>query len=400
MTARRPSPVPALRAVAQRAVTVSDVVTAPIWTIGPDDDAREAAAALAARDFDVAAVADSRIHRYVRREDLAATGGAAGDVARVIDATEIVSATLPIADLVDRLASRERVFVLDNDGIRWLVTRADLQAPAVGMVALAYLIAFEAAISELVRDHLGDGFLELLPEERRRRAEQLFEHKQQDNTEISLADCLMFADWLKLARKSAGVRAALDCPSCAEFDRLVSRFDVARNGLAHGGTLLDGCTSEEAVGLFARIRRAAETAWSAVDALDTRWDAYAASVITGDDGTIWAGPGAGAVTGTWHVITAANPDSAVRPADVNATANRQLHAVLAGRGLAPIPVVGSSRDGSWREASFAVRGLERADACVLGDRFGQAAVFELDAEELRVLRCPDGRTMRSRPRLA
>jgi hypothetical protein len=212
MNIRRTSPVPALRALAERTVTVSDLVTAPIWRVSPDEDAREAAAALAARDFDVAALADTPIHRYVDRSDLADVDGPAGVAARSIDAAEIVSRTLPIADLVDRLAERERVFVLDNDGIRWLVTRADLQAPAVGMVALAYLIALEAALGELVLAHVGEGFVELLPDERRAKVEQLFEQKRQDNTETTLADCLYFADWLTLARRSDATRAALRCP--------------------------------------------------------------------------------------------------------------------------------------------------------------------------------------------
>jgi hypothetical protein len=188
-------------------------------------------------------------------------------------------------------------------------------------------------------------------------------------------------------------------PTCGTFDRLVSRFDLARNDLAHGGTLLDGCTSDIAVGLFARIRAAAETAWSAVDALDDRWDAYAATIVTEDDGTVWSGPGARQLGGgVWHVLTAANPDSAVRPVAVNAEANARLQRVLKARGLEPVPASGASPDGAWREPSYAVAGLDRPDACGLGDLFGQAAIFELDDHELRVLRCPDGEVMRRRPR--
>ena len=133
--------------------------------------------------------------------------------------------------------------------------------------------------------------------------------------------------------------------------------------------------------------------------LDERWDAYASTVITDGSGRVWAGPRAGPLgPAPWHVLTAANPDSAARPDEVNHVANERLADVLVARGFDPLAVLGSSVDGTWREPSLAVTGLERPVACDLGHRFGQVAIFELTQDELRVVRCPDGAVMRSRPR--
>lgn len=133
--------------------------------------------------------------------------------------------------------------------------------------------------------------------------------------------------------------------------------------------------------------------------LDERWDAYAGTVITDGSGGVWAGPEASPLDpALWHVLTAANPDSAARPDEVNDAANEQLADVLVAWGLEPLDVLGSSADGTWREPSLAVTGLERPVACELGHRFGQVAIFELTRDELRVVRCPDGAVMRSRPR--
>ena len=41
-------------------------------------------------------------------------------------------------------------------------------------------------------------------------------------------------------------------------------------------------------------------------------------------------------------------------------------------------------------------GLDRAAACALGRRYGQLAVFELTADEVRVVRCADGSSCRTR----
>jgi hypothetical protein len=130
------------------------------------------------------------------------------------------------------------------------------------------------------------------------------------------------------------------------------------------------------------------------------WDAYGASLIAGGDGRVWAGEGAITLDGglTWHVLTAANPDSNIRSIAENAAANARLLDVLRDRGFAPVAVVGSSADGGWRESSWAVGGGDRSALCEIGDAFGQAAIFELDSAELRVLRCPDGAVMRRRSR--
>ena len=395
----RRSPLPALRGLAERTVTVADLVAAEIWQIPGVVPVAEALAELDARDFDVAAVANTPIRRFVHREDLREQEGTVADASRPIDASEIVGRALPVADLVSRLGACEHIFVMDEDQIRWLVTRADLQAPAVGMVALAYVIALEAALAELVRAELGDRFVERLPPARQARAEELFALKRQHNAETTLSDCLCMADWLQLVKGSPALRAALGCSTPAELRRLVSGLEQARNDLAHGGTLLDGRSPDDAVDLFARLRRATDVAWSRAESLDERWDAYAATVITDGSGRIWAGADAIPLgPAPWHVITAANPDRAVRPDAVNVAANHRLDEVLAGRGLVPVPVLGAAADGTWREQSVAVTGLDRSAACELGHRFGQAGIFELTSGELLVVRCPDGLVMRTRSR--
>ncbi len=101
-------------------------------------------------------------------------------------------------------------------------------------------------------------------------------------------------------------------------------------------------------------------------------------------------------TATWnwaapaHVLTAWNPSSIVRPKAVNKAANQELEGLLRKRGLDPELVMERSDHGSWNEDSLLVVGLSRAEAAELRCRFGQLAVFELDADEIRVVRASDG----------
>lgn len=78
--------------------------------------------------------------------------------------------------------------------------------------------------------------------------------------------------------------------------------------------------------------------------------------------------------GPLHVITAVQPQS--DPASDESIARLGvLDRELAAANICSIPVVGVSFDGSHQEKSRAVFGLDDAQACKLGVRFGQVAVF-------------------------
>jgi uncharacterized protein DUF3293 len=384
-------------------VTVRDVVREPLWTVRPSQRAADAAAELAARGFDVAGLAEDPVGRYVRRADLEHPRGRAAGAARPILASEVVSADLPLSELVALLAERPHLFVLDRDRIRWVVTCADLQAPAVGMVVLAYLVAIESGLAHIVVAELGEGWFETLPVDRKAKAQDVFAQRERRNAEIGLADCLYFGDWLLLAARCEAVRAHLGYGGRRAFEEATGFFIELRNGLAHGGTLLDGAAPDRAIRRFESIRNFADRVWDILGQRHEQWDVYAATILTVQGRrTRLSGPGARRrlpAPGPLHILTAWNPGSVTRPVTTNRAANQQLARLLEGRSLEPVPVVGASPDRHWREESLLVAGLRRAEAAELGERFGQVAVFELTEDELRVVRCPDAEIMRSVPRI-
>lgn len=109
-------------------------------------------------------------------------------------------------------------------------------------------------------------------------------------------------------------------------------------------------------------------------------------------GTNGGGAAAGddeAPDGPWAVVTAFDPPGAARTAAANADADAALATALRQRGLSPLRVTGGSRDGRHREPGFAAR-LERDEALALARRFDQAAFFEIDRGQLRLVWCDDG----------
>ena len=267
-----PSPIPSLRGLIEKTVTVADVVTAPLFLVSPNQQAADAAELLKARDFDLAGIAEEPVSRYVTRDALTGCSGLAGDVAQVILATDTVERSLPLVELAKILRHKSHVFILDLDTVRWVATCADLQAPAVSVVVLSYLFAIEIGLASLIPVELGDSWLTFLPAASRQHAEDLFESKRLRNVETGLEDCLYFKDWLHLVTSSQALLSDFGFTSKSAFRKATGSFADLRNDLAHGGTLLDASSTQLAIDRFTRIRSFAESVWEVLDQRREDWE--------------------------------------------------------------------------------------------------------------------------------
>src|SRR5262245_1024857 len=104
-----PSPIPSLRAMLERSLTVADLASEPLLTVDREMSAAEAHAILLARGFDVAGVSDDSITHAVSALDLA-NGGSVGDHARPILATDSAEKSTPLSSLVEILGHRTHLF--------------------------------------------------------------------------------------------------------------------------------------------------------------------------------------------------------------------------------------------------------------------------------------------------
>lgn len=128
------------------------------------------------------------------------------------------------------------------------------------------------------------------------------------------------------------------------------------------------------------------------------WDRYATSHLTveiapgrwvalnGSDGVAvlpFAAP--------LYIITAWNPRGHDAPAETNAEAQAALVAQLWTTGAYVVRALGGDPDGGHSEESVCAIGIDRETAQALGRSFGQAAIFEVDDAEVRVVACDDSR---------
>src|SRR5665647_3674570 len=131
------------------------------------------------------------------------------------------------------------------------------------------------------------------------------------------------------------------------------------------------------------------------------WDDYTQAILRLElpGGEVEVVPVAfGRSTGTFpvngrpvHIITAHNPGGHLSSPDDNAVAQSRLVDRVAETAMEHYPAERGDRAWEHVEASLAVVGLDREQACALGREFGQDAIFEWSPKGLAVLSCTGAR---------
>ena len=391
------NPVAPLGRLLTSTLTVADIVSTPLWSISPTMPVADAVRAMTNRSFDMGGVAPEPPLHYVQLSDLqtAAAEGYGADAilkyAKHIPASQCIEKSLPVSTLLELFETNRRLFVLDGNSVRWVITHADLIAPAVGIAVLSFLAVIEAGLKHLASSISDEELVSLLSPKRQEKVRGVHEGRTARGIETSLRDCLFLEDWLATAGARPELLVQLGYSSKSALHTETGSFGKVRDDLAHGRTLLanEDTAAEQVLDRVRRIREFASKVWGAVEHRRPIWDAYATTVLRvgADPTTIIAGAGATAeweYEGTVFVLTAWNPGSVWVSAERNEAANERLASALSDRGARFVPAVGHASDGDGHEDGFLVEGLAPTAVAELARLFGQNAYFEIDAEYLRV----------------
>jgi len=99
----------------------------------------------------------------------------------------------------------------------------------------------------------------------------------------------------------------------------------------------------------------------------------------------------------WAFVTAENPGSVRLSDPENAARRAALEAEVAALGISSLRGRGVARDGSWREASLLLLGVDAGAAVALARRHGQRAIVAgARGEAARLLWCDDAEDVRAR----
>jgi len=175
----------------------------------------------------------------------------------------LVTSSLGLAEGVALLAMEPFYFVMEGSHLAGIVTRADVQRPAVSMVTLSLILAAEARMGVLIQGWLGPEWEVYLTDERRNRLAEILEDRRRRNVEIGLLDCLMLGDRLKLLGKNRELIRALGYGEPGAYKDWKEQLGHLRDTLAHGGSLLDHDPEPiRAIQLFDAVRGFADVIWS------------------------------------------------------------------------------------------------------------------------------------------
>ena len=205
------------------------------------DDAQAAKSFMEERDFDVLPLGDEEgtITGYVERESLGNRHCA--DYKRSFFPSEVVTDSTPLEALFKILWDSPRVFVLENNSITGIITRADLQKAPVRILLFGLVRLLEIQVLHLIRDYYpDDSWQGSLSPGRLKMAKDLYTRRLARNEEIDLAVCPQLCDKRTLLLKDDRLRESPSLGSNSQAERFLKGIEKLRDRLAHGQDIIAG----------------------------------------------------------------------------------------------------------------------------------------------------------------
>lgn len=199
----RPSHFRSLFRVADSGLSVRDITSTDLWSAPAGSPTLEVFRLMTECEYDVAPLLGGPPDRYVERRWLGGADVPLDGIARSLDASLVVTSTLSLADAMRELQKRDFFFVLEGQTIVGVVTRADVQRPAVSMIVLEFILIIEAGLARLIEAHFGATWRAKLPAQRLEAAEARLAERKRRNASLTLEDCLTFEDRIRLTEDNA-----------------------------------------------------------------------------------------------------------------------------------------------------------------------------------------------------
>lgn len=258
-----------IRRLFETGVTVRSIYE-PLKAYSAEADAAEMMQLLNERSFDVAGVkeVDKPITHFVTADELK-KGGTVRDHAQRMSIEDVISDATPLVRMFSLLAARPYSFVLVDDIIAGIVTRADLNKPPARVYLFGLVSLLEMHLVFWIRKEFGDeAWKDHLTEPRIELALKLYEQRKQKHQELNLCECLQVCDKADLIITHDELRDLFGISSKSEGRRLFERAQTLRDLLAHGqASLVEGTTWEDLTKTVAWMESALEASDNEIEKL-------------------------------------------------------------------------------------------------------------------------------------
>jgi CBS domain-containing protein len=186
-------------------------------------------------DFDQIPVRDNagRIVGVLNRTDRPVVGNAS-DTMQQLDDSLLVPAEAPLISFIRLAGAAPYKLVLNENGIRGIVTRSDLLKLPVRLLAFAFVTHLETLMADLIRKKYppaDECWIDLLSEGRRKKVAEKREALKGSRLEIDLLELTDFCDKRQIVKKIFGLGS--------DFVGDAQAAEELRNQLAHAATFIE-----------------------------------------------------------------------------------------------------------------------------------------------------------------
>jgi len=235
----RPTAVPiaALR-VFERAFTAQDIAEL-LLSFDSDRPANDVAAAMSEARVEVAGIRrNGGLCGFVEAASLGQ--GFCEAFCREFVSDQVVETGNSLTDVIEVLTRHDWCFVSAFGSVAGVISRRDVQKPAVRMWLFGIITVAELEFTERVRQKWPDeSWTGLLPAQRVEQARQLRAERDRRKENCQLLDCLQLGDKLEILMSDPEARAEIGIPSPSAAKRASKQIASLRNSLAHAQGFAD-----------------------------------------------------------------------------------------------------------------------------------------------------------------
>ena len=224
-------PLAALR-VFERAFRAQDIAQ-PLISFDSNRSADEVAAEMKLVGVEVAGLwKDGRLRGFVEAENL--RGETCEACRREFASSQVISGRSSLMDVIEVLTRHDWCFVSTLGTVGGVISRVDMQKPAVRMWLFGIITVLELEFTEMVRQRWpNDSWNELLSAQRLEKARQLQAERERRNERSGLLECLQLSDKMDILMSEPARRAVLGIHTESAARRAGKNIESLRNSLAH-----------------------------------------------------------------------------------------------------------------------------------------------------------------------
>lgn len=165
--------------------------------------------------------------------------GLCADHVRSFEEARVLPDSAALDEVIKALDEEPRVFVRGFWQIAGVLTRYELQKAPVRMWLFGMLTLIEMRMTGMIEEHYpGQSWSEYLSAARLEGARKLLDERRRRNQDLSILDCLQFADKAQIFARSKELRGETQYTSRKQLEKEAKALQRLRNNLAHSQDII------------------------------------------------------------------------------------------------------------------------------------------------------------------